>query len=89
MKLQVLTPDKVIFEGESKGVQLPGINGSFEILENHAPIISALAHGKVRITKADGSVENLLIKGGIVDCLKNKVIVLIEGIQEKKDESNK
>lgn len=88
MHLQVLTPDKKIFDGESNGVQLPGINGSFEILSNHASIISALTYGKIRIKKTDGSDEFILIKEGIVDCLNNKVIVLVETVQseEKKEE---
>lgn len=54
MKLEVITPEKKLFEGEVKAVQFPGINGSFQLLENHAPIISALGKGKIKVD-LDGS----------------------------------
>jgi F-type H+-transporting ATPase subunit epsilon len=96
MKLEVITPEKKLFEGEVKAVQFPGINGSFQLLENHAPIISALGKGKIKIDldttsaelkvmaneveKDDASdkVIRLMIKGGVVECRNNKVIVLAE-----------
>jgi len=51
MNLEIITPDTTIYKGEAELVQLPGIDGSFEILNNHAPLISALRHGKVKIKK--------------------------------------
>lgn len=77
MKLEIITPDNTIYEGEAELVQLPGIDGSFEILNNHAPLISALAKGKIKIKK-NGKEEFFDINGGVIEVLKNKVLVLAE-----------
>jgi F-type H+-transporting ATPase subunit epsilon len=82
MTLEILTPDKKVFEGEATSVTLPGTLGFFEILNNHAPIISTLNDGK--LTVRDGGKEDIfLIKGGVVEALNNKVTVLAEGITHK------
>jgi len=79
MTLEILTPDKKVFEGEVIAVTVPGTLGSFQILRDHAPIISTLEDGPVIIkTKADE--EIIIIKGGVVEVLKNKIIVLAEGV---------
>jgi len=79
MTLEILTPDKKIFEGEVTAVTVPGTMGSFQILRDHAPIISTLEDGPVIIkTKTDE--EIIVIKGGVVEVLKNKIIVLAEGV---------
>ncbi|NQV52687.1 MAG: ATP synthase F1 subunit epsilon [Flavobacteriales bacterium] len=75
MTLQILSPERQIFRGEADVIQLPGTDGSFGILENHAPIIATLQAGAVRIVK-DGEEQLFEIKGGVVQVLKNKVIVL-------------
>lgn len=77
MNLTIITPDKQIFEGEADLVQLPGIDGLFEILNNHAPMIAALKEGKVKIGN-NNSFQFLEIKGGIVEVLNNKIIVLAD-----------
>ncbi len=77
MNVEIITPDKTIYKGEADLVQLPGIDGSFEILNNHAPLISALAQGKVKIKK--GGSENFYdINGGVIEVLDNKVLILAE-----------
>ena len=78
MNLDILTPEKKLYSGEATLVQLPGVEGSFEILNNHAPIISALKNGIVRFKNADGE-KRIRITGGFVECLNNKVIVCAEG----------
>jgi F-type H+-transporting ATPase subunit epsilon len=78
MILEILTPEKKLFSGEATLVQLPGVDGQFEILDRHAPIISALGKGKVKVNGKDG-VKNFEINGGFVECLNNKVIVCAEG----------
>ncbi|MBL7777188.1 MAG: F0F1 ATP synthase subunit epsilon [Chitinophagales bacterium] len=78
MILEILTPEKKLFSGEATLVQLPGIDGSFEILSNHAPLISALAKGEVKYKTSEGE-KKLTIGGGFVECLNNKVIVCAEG----------
>ncbi|MEJ7560651.1 MAG: ATP synthase F1 subunit epsilon [Pedobacter sp.] len=79
MTLEILTPDKKIFEGEVTSVTVPGTMGSFQILRDHAPIISTLEDGPV-IIKTKASEDTFIIKGGVVEVLKNKIIVLAEGV---------
>lgn len=78
MKIEMITPDTTIFSGESSLIQLPGIDGLFEILENHAPMISALGKGKVKIKKPDDTFAYFEINGGVLEVKANKVLVLAE-----------
>ena len=79
MNLEILTPDKKVFEGEVTAVTVPGTSGSFQILRDHAPIISTLEDGQVIVKEAKG--ENIYnIKGGVVEVLGNKIIVLAEAV---------
>lgn len=75
MQLEIITPDKVLYSGEITGVKVPGSKGFFEILNNHAPIISNLDKGTVRVNDASGT-QNFDISGGIVEVFNNKVIIL-------------
>jgi F-type H+-transporting ATPase subunit epsilon len=77
MFLEIITPDQKVFSGEISRVQVPGTKGSFEVLNNHAPIISTLTKGKVKITGKEG-VQSFDITGGVVEVLKNKIIILAE-----------
>ena len=79
MALDILTPDKKIYSGEVVSVQVPGTSGSFEILKNHAAIISTLEKGKVKIKSKTG-IETFMINGGVIEVLKNKITLLAEGI---------
>ncbi len=80
MKVEIVTPDSVIFTGENvELVQLPGIDGSFEVLNNHAPLISVLRKGSVKIINKGEKNENFFeIKGGVIEVLNNKVLILAE-----------
>jgi F-type H+-transporting ATPase subunit epsilon len=78
MQLEILTPEKKLFTGEATSVTLPGIDGKFQLLEKHAPIISALGKGVIEF-KSNGKAESLDITGGFAECQNNKVIVLVEG----------
>ena len=82
MTLEILTPDKKLFSGEVYGVQLPGIGGMFEVLDKHAPIVSALKSGKLKILKDKNSTTHFSIRGGFVEVLNNKASVLVEGATE-------
>ncbi len=85
MLLDLLTPDGKIFSGNVYGVQMPGVTGSFEVLEKHAPMIAALQEGKLKILKEklSGGPESFYnIQGGFVEVLDNKVTVLVEGAIE-------
>ena len=78
MKMQIITPDTTIFEGEVKLAQFPGLDGSFEVLENHAAMISALKAGKVKVKEMNDEVRYFEIRGGVAEILKNKILVLAE-----------
>tara|TARA_B100000963_G_scaffold88855_1_gene76450 strand:+ start:371 stop:607 length:237 start_codon:yes stop_codon:yes gene_type:complete len=78
MLLEIITPEKKIFEGEVNSVQLPGTNGKFEILNNHAPIISTLTEGDVRVIDNNNKTELFKINGGVLEMQNNKIIVLAE-----------
>ena len=79
MHLEIITPDRKVFEGEVTAAQFPGADGSFEVLNNHAPLIATLKAGDVTLTGASGR-EVIRIEGGVVEVLRNNVIVLAEGI---------
>lgn len=79
MQLDILTPERKVFSGQVYGILLPGIEGSFELLENHAPIIAALGKGKMKVLKDKTTSEIYEISGGFVEMLNNKASVLIEG----------
>ncbi|HYX07639.1 MAG TPA: ATP synthase F1 subunit epsilon [Bacteroidales bacterium] len=78
MYCEIITPDKNVFSGEIKLIQVPGSTGSFEILKNHAPIISTLAEGSVKIVDKKGERHFFSIDGGVVEFKENHVIVLAE-----------
>ncbi len=82
MNLEILTPEKKIFSGEVYGIQLPGIDGMFEILNRHAPMVSALKAGKMKILKDKSSASHYNIQGGFVEVLNNNTSVLVEGAKE-------
>ena len=78
MYLEIVTPDKKIFGGDIKLIQVPGNKGQFEVLRNHAPIISSLANGKIKVILPEGEKNYYDIKGGVIEVQNNKVIVLAE-----------
>ncbi len=79
MHLEIITPDKKVFSGEVSSVSVPGTTGRFEMLNNHAPIISTLLNGKVKVKDKEG-VKTFDVKGGVVENLKNKIIILAESV---------
>ena len=80
MKVEIVTPDQTLFTGDSvQLIQLPGIDGSFEILNNHAPLISILKEGKIKLrNKGEKEDQFFEIRGGVIEVLNNKVLVLAE-----------
>ena len=78
MYLEIITPDKKIFEGEVKRVNLPGSKGAVEILQNHAPIISTLDKGIIKVIGLNNDEQFFEVDGGIVENMSNKIIVLVE-----------
>lgn len=78
MLLEIITPEKQLFNGEVNLVQLPGVDGLFEILNNHASMIAALGKGRVKVQPAEGETRFFEINGGVLEVLKNKIVVLAD-----------
>ena len=76
MTLEIITPEKEIFTGDVTSVKLPGSTGEFEILNNHAAIVSTLTNGDIRIITSDNETVNVTIMGGVVEIQENKIVVL-------------
>jgi len=81
MHLEIITPDKKVFEGEVVIVTFPGSDGSFQVLNNHAPLVSLLKDGVVEYKTSERGTSQVAITGGVVEVLKNKVIVLADGLK--------
>ena len=80
MNLEILTPEKKLFSGDVFGIQLPGVVGLFEVLDRHAPLVSALKQGRVKVLKDKSNhLAFFDIQGGFVEVINNKVTVLVEG----------
>lgn len=78
MLLEIITPEEKIFEGEVSSVQFPGSDGKFEVLNSHAPIISSLVKGDIRVIDTNNNSSNYPINGGVIEMQNNKIIVLAE-----------
>jgi len=78
MNIKITKPGEVLFEGDVKLAQLPGTGGLFEILNNHAPIISSLQRGTLRIVLPDGEEKTFDIRGGVVKSQQNVLTVLVQ-----------
>ncbi len=78
MFLEIISPDAIIYTGNVTLVQLPGIDGSFELMDNHAPIISVLKLGKIKVIDENNKTQDFDIKGGVLEVVNNRAIVLAE-----------
>jgi len=82
MTLEILTPETRLYSGEVYGIQLPGIAGSFEVLDKHAPLVAALGKGIIKVLKTKTDTAHYSIQSGFVEVLNNKTTVLVEGATE-------
>jgi F-type H+-transporting ATPase subunit epsilon len=80
MEIEILTPDKKLYTGKIKLAKLPGTSGSFEILKNHAPIISTLEKGQIKIIDVNNEVEFFDITDGVVEASNDKIVVLVGSV---------
>jgi F-type H+-transporting ATPase subunit epsilon len=78
MNLEIVTPDTTIYSGTASLVQLPGVDGLFEILNLHAPLISVLKAGKIKVIDDKNETHFFDIKGGVVEVIKNRLLILAE-----------
>jgi len=81
MKIEIVTPDKKIFDGEIKSVRVPGKKGSFQVLKDHAPIVSTLDSGTVRMVDQDNNEVTYEISGGVIEVKANKIILLADSVR--------
>ncbi len=84
-RLQVATQERVVFDESVVSVVAPGVEGYFGILRGRAPLIAELGVGVMKITLADGKVQQMALSGGILECSRNEVIVLAD-VAERSDE---
>lgn len=80
MRIEIVTPDKKIFDGEIKSVRVPGKKGSFQVLKDHAPIVSTLDSGPVIMVDMEGKETILVIGGGVIEVKANKIILLADNV---------
>jgi F-type H+-transporting ATPase subunit epsilon len=80
MRIEIITPDKKIYDGEIKSVRVPGKKGSFQVLKDHAPIISTLDNGTVRIVDQENTEIIYNITGGVIEVKANKIILLADSV---------
>lgn len=83
MHIEIISPDRSFFSGEIKSVTVPGSKGEFQVLNDHAPIISTLDAGQVKITVSSGDKLFYDISGGVIEVMKNKIVLLIEGVKNE------
>lgn len=83
MKLDIITPQESLYSGDVSMIQFPGADGSFEILNNHAPLVSLLKRGTIKLVNEGSGKEELIeISGGVVELNNNIVTVLAESVVE-------
>jgi len=78
MKLEILSPEKILFDGDVISIQVPGKSGKFQILNNHMPIVSSLSKGIIKITNTENKETTIKINTGVVEMKKNKIIILAQ-----------
>ena len=78
MNIEIITPEKKLYQGNVKLVKVPGTKGSFEILHNHAPIISTLEKGTIKVVSDTDETVYIDVEGGIVEVMRNNIIVLAD-----------
>jgi F-type H+-transporting ATPase subunit epsilon len=81
MKIEIITPDKKIYEGDIKSVRVPGKKGSFQVLKDHAPIVSTLDAGSVIMVDSEGVEKIFEINGGVIEVKANKIILLADSVK--------
>lgn len=82
MKIEIITPDQKIYEGDIKSVRVPGRKGSFQVLKDHAPIVSTLDPGTVIIVDTAGNEITFEISGGVIEVKMNMIILLADSVRE-------
>ena len=85
LKVEIVTPSKIAFDGNVNSITIPGTKGTFQVLFNHAPLMSSFEVGFIKIENESGNSTNYATSGGTVEVLNNKVIVLAESFESNED----
>ncbi len=80
MQIEILTPEKKVYQGEIRSLKVPGKKGAFQVLKDHASIVSTLVEGKVSVTDMNNRVSDYNIEGGVVEVRNNTIILLAESV---------
>jgi F-type H+-transporting ATPase subunit epsilon len=81
VKIEIITPDRKVLEGDIKSIRIPGKKGSFQVLKDHAPIISTLEKGTVIMVDQAGQEITFEIGEGVIEVKQNKIILLSESVK--------
>ena len=81
MKIEIITPDRKVYSGDIKSIRVPGKKGSFQILKDHAPIVSTLENGPVIMVDQAGNETIYVISGGVIEAKMNTIILLAESVK--------
>jgi F-type H+-transporting ATPase subunit epsilon len=81
MRIDIITPDKKVYEGEIRSVRVPGKKGSFQVLKDHAPIISTLENGPVIMVDEAGNQQIFEVTGGVIEVKANNIILLADSVK--------
>lgn len=79
--LQIVTPARVVFKDEAVSISAPGVKGGFQVLYNHAPFLSALEIGELKVMKKDGTEIRFATGGGFLEVKDNTVVVLADSVE--------
>lgn len=82
MKIEIITPEKNVYQGEIRSLKVPGEKGAFQVLKDHASIVSSLVEGRVSVTDMKDQVSDFEIEGGVVEVRNNTIILLAESVKE-------
>ncbi len=85
LKIDIVTPAKTIFKGEIKSITVPGTKGGFQVLKNHAPIVSTFEIGLIKIELPDSKTNYYATAGGTIEVIDNEIIVLADSIEHVSD----
>ena len=80
LAVEIVTPESQVYKGEAVSVMVPGAEGLFQVLYNHAPIIASLGKGEIKLGMDQGDPKRFTVEGGVVEVMKNKVIILVEQV---------
>ena len=84
-KLQIVSPEKIIFSGDSKMVTIPSYEGNMSLLKNHISIITFLRPGIIKVKKNDGNLENFFVQDGTIEYFNDNLVVLSASVMNLKD----